>query len=66
MLVIDLDMSLDLVRHAQELKNSPRVVANPQSGPDFSELSGLLVNGYIEARLFQKSYGRCQPSGSSA
>lgn len=66
MLVVDLNMPLDLVRHAQELKNSPRVVANPQSGSDFSQLCGLLVNGYIEARLFQKGYGRCQSSGSSA
>lgn len=66
MLVVDLDMSLDPVRHAQELENSPRVVADSQSGPDFSQLRGLLVNGYIEARLFQKGYGRCQPSRSSA
>lgn len=66
MLVVDLDMSLDLVRDAQELKNSPRVIANPQSSPDFSKLSGLFVYGHLEARLFQKGYGRCQPSRSSA
>lgn len=66
MLVVDLDMSLDLVRHAQELKNSPRVVADPQTCSDFSQLCGLLVNGYIETRLFKKGYGRCQPSRSSA
>lgn len=66
MLVVDLDMSLDLVCHAQELENSPRVVANSQSSPNLSQLCGLLVNGNIEAGLFQKGYGRCQTSGSPA
>lgn len=66
MLVVDLDMPLDLVRDSQEFKNSPRVVANPEPCPDFSQLCGLLVYRYLEARLFQKGYGRCKPSGSSA
>lgn len=52
MLVVDLDMTLDLFRDTQELKDSPRVVADSQSGTDFSQLCGLLVNSYIETRLF--------------
>lgn len=66
MLMVDLDMALDPVRNAQELKNPPRVVANPQPCPDFPQLCSLLVYSHFEARLFEKSYGSCQPSRPTA
>lgn len=59
MLVVDLDMSLDPVRHAEELENPPGVVADPQPCPDLSQLCCLLVYGHLETWLFEEGYGRC-------